>query len=84
MFARFLLTLAKIAVGSLVVGTILSHFGITIEVVLREAGLTPERLNELVRQAVAWALPNMALGAIIILPVWLVILLLRPPIQRRD
>ena len=79
MLARFLATLIKVAVASLIVGTILQHFGITADQILRDLGLTPERLMELFRQGLAWALPNVLLGSLIIVPVWLVAYLFRPP-----
>ncbi len=79
MFPRFLRTLVKVAVASLIVGTILAHFGITAEQLLREAGLTPERVTELGRQGLAWALPNVLLGSLIIVPVWFLVYLFRPP-----
>ena len=75
----FLRTLVKIAVASLIVGTIMGHFGITPEMLLKEAGLSPERLVELARQAVTWALPNVLLGSLVIVPVWFVVYLFRPP-----
>ena len=79
MVARLLVTLIKVAVASLIVGTILAHFGITADQILRDFGLTPERIAELMRQGFAWALPNLLLGALIIVPVWLVAFLFRPP-----
>ena len=79
MLARLFSTLVKVAVASLIVGTVLAHFGITADQVLKDMGLTPERLAELARQAVSWALPNIALGSLIIVPVWLVVFLFRPP-----
>jgi hypothetical protein len=39
---------------------------------------------ELARQVVAWAMPNLTLGALIIVPVWLVVYLFRPPRPRID
>lgn len=72
-------TLVKIAVASLIVGTILSHFGITAEALLRETGVTPERVTEYGRRAWDWAAPNLMLGAIVILPVWFLVFLFRPP-----
>ena len=72
-------TLVKAVVASLIVGTILTHFGITAEQLLKDFGMTPERLAELARQGVAWALPNVLLGALIIVPVWLLAYLFRPP-----
>jgi putative exporter of polyketide antibiotics len=79
MLFRLLATLVKIAIASLIVGTILAHFGITAEQLLKLVGLTPERVGELARQALAWALPNLLLGALIILPIWCVMALFRPP-----
>ena len=79
MLARLLSTVVKVAVASLIVGTILTHFGITAEQLLKDFGLTPERLAELARQGVAWALPNVLLGALVIVPVWLLAYLFRPP-----
>jgi len=72
-------TIVKVAVASLIVGAILAHFGISMEMLLREAGLSPDRVEELARKGVAWALPNMMLGAVIIVPVWFLAFILRPP-----
>ena len=79
MLGRLFATLVKVAVASLIVGTILQHFGITADQLLSELGLTPERLMELLRAGFAWALPNVLLGSLIIVPVWLVVFLFRPP-----
>jgi hypothetical protein len=79
MLTRLFSTVIKVAVASLIVGTVLAHFGITADQVLKDMGLTPERLAELARQAVSWALPNLLLGSLIIVPVWLVVFLFRPP-----
>lgn len=84
MVARLLATLVKVAVASLIVGTILQHFGITAEKILADVGITPERLMELARQGLAWALPNVLLGSMIIVPVWLVVFLFRPPGTRSE
>ena len=79
MLARLFASLVKVAVASLIVGTVLAHFGITADQVLNDMGVTPERLSELARQAFAWALPNVLLGSLVILPVWFVAFLFRPP-----
>ena len=63
-------TLVKVAVASLIVGTILAHFGITAEQLMKEFGLSYERIEEMARRGLAWALPNLLLGAMVILPVW--------------
>jgi hypothetical protein len=84
MLARLFASLVKVAVASLIVGTVLAHFGITADQVLKDMGITPERLSELARQAFAWALPNVLLGSLIIVPVWFVAFLFRPPGERRE
>jgi hypothetical protein len=77
-------TLVKVAVASLIVGTILAHFGITSDKVIAEFGLSADRVSELGRQALAWALPNVLLGALVIVPVWFLIYLFSPPRPRSD
>jgi putative exporter of polyketide antibiotics len=72
-------TVVKVAVASLIVGAIMAHFGITIDMLMRDAGFSAERVEELARKGLAWALPNMLLGAVIILPVWFIAFILRPP-----
>jgi steroid 5-alpha reductase family enzyme len=84
MLGRLFVTLVKVAVASLIVGTVLAHFGITADQVLKDFGITPERMFELMRQGFAWALPNLLLGSLIIVPVWLVVFLFRPPGQRSE
>src|ERR1700746_2301572 len=114
MLPRFISTLVKVAVASLIVGTILDHFGLSAGgapkeicltpqrppellgdailyhvclsavVLLKEIALTPERLAELARHGLAWALPNVLLGALIIVPIWFVAYLFRPPGQHSD
>jgi len=72
-------TLVKVLVASLIVGTILAHFGITAEQIMKELGLSAERITDLMHKALAWALPNMLLGALIIVPIWFLVYLFRPP-----
>jgi hypothetical protein len=52
MFHAFLRTLVKVTVACLIVGTIMAHFGVTPEQVLKELGLSHERVMELARQGV--------------------------------
>ena len=58
MLHPILRTLVKVAVASLVVGTILGHFGITPEQLMREFDLSADRLQDYAKQGIAWALPN--------------------------
>jgi hypothetical protein len=39
---------------------------------------------DLARQGLTWALPNMLLGSLVIVPVWFVVYLLRPPGARSE
>jgi hypothetical protein len=84
MFHAFLRTLVKVTVASLIVGTILAHFGITTDQVIKAFGLSQEQVMELARQGVTWALPNLLLGSLVILPVWFLFYLFRPPRARSD
>ncbi len=80
MFQDFLWMVIKVALASLVAGAIMTHFGITIDT-LNEVHRpdAPSAIAELYQQGVAWALPNMMLGAMVIIPMWLLMALLRPP-----
>jgi hypothetical protein len=80
----FLRTLVKVTVASLIVGTLMAHFGITPDQVLRESGFSQERVMELAQRGFTWALPNLLLGAMVIVPVWFLIYLFRPPRARSD
>ena len=66
MLHPILRTLVKVAVASLVVGTILAHFGITAEQLMREFGLSADRLEDYARKGFAWAWPNVLLGSLVI------------------
>jgi len=72
-------TLVKVVVASLIVGTILSHFGITAERLIKDFGLSYERMEDMARRGLSWAAPNLLVGAMVILPVWFVLYLFRPP-----
>ena len=74
--------LFRTLVASLIVGTVLTHFGITAKQIIRELGLSTERIEDYARQGIAWAWPNLLLGSMIIIPVWFVVFLFRPPGKR--
>lgn len=83
MVLRLIATFIKILLASLVVGVLLAQLEITPEQVLAEIGLTPDQLLEYMGRFFQWAIPHLILGGIVILPVWLVIFLFRPP-RRSD
>lgn len=76
---RLLSAVIKIGLVSLITGTALSALDITAADVLAELGLTPENVLELLERGVSWAIPNIVLGSMVIVPIWVVIYLRRPP-----
>lgn len=76
---KFLIGLFKILVISLITGAGLSAFNLTAADILQQLGMTPERVLGLLQKGAEWALPNIVLGSMVIVPVWVVVFLLRPP-----
>nr|WP_205838531.1 DUF6460 domain-containing protein [Labrenzia sp. R5_0] len=72
-------TFFKIAVISLLVGAGLSFVNITAQDILGSVGMSPLELWIYLLEFRDWAIPNMILGAFIVVPIWLVIYLIRPP-----
>ena len=77
-------TVVNVAVGSLIVGTILAHFGLTVGTLLGDLHIPTAPIEVLLHDALAWVLPNIALGALVIVPVWLLVYLLRPSRESRE
>ncbi len=69
----------KLALASLLAGSLLSFFGITPRAVLDSLGVTAEELHNGIVSAFAWAVPRMVMGAVVIVPIWLTAYLLMPP-----
>jgi len=76
---RFISGVIKIVLVSLITGAALSAFDLSAADILIQLGLTPERVVALMQQGAMWALPNIILGSMVILPIWLVVFILRPP-----
>jgi hypothetical protein len=76
---QLLSMVVKIALASLLCGALLSAFDLSAAEMLQKVGMTPERILEIVRTAAGWALPNMVLGSMIIVPLWCIAYMLRPP-----
>lgn len=76
---RLFSTLVKIIIASLITGAILGKLNLSAEQILREVGLTPDHVMQWLQKGVAWAVPNIVLGSMVIVPVWLVVYLFRPP-----
>lgn len=76
---RMVSTVVKIAIASLVTGVVLTRLNLSAEQILLEVGLTPDRVVKIAEEGMRWAAPNIVLGSIVVVPVWLVIYLFRPP-----
>ena len=83
MIQHILLTTFKFFIGAVAVGALLNMVGVTAEQVLEGIGFTPEAVMAFVRDGIGWALPHFLLGAMVLIPIWLVIFLLKPPSIRR-
>lgn len=75
-------TIFKIGLASLLLGAVLSGLDLSAGDILVQVGLTPDTALALLERGFAWALPNLVLGSLIIVPAWCVVYLVRPP--RRD
>ncbi|MGB5092576.1 MAG: DUF6460 domain-containing protein [Parvibaculum sp.] len=79
MFLNSLSTLVKFFIGAVAIGALLNAFNISADQVLRDLGLTPDSIFAFVLDGISWALPNFILGALVLVPIWIVIFLLKPP-----
>ena len=76
---RLFSTFIKIALASLVAGILLTKLNLSAEQILLEIGMTPEKVMAMLEKGFQWAIPNVILGSMVIVPVWLVVYLFRPP-----
>lgn len=81
MLAQFVASFLKLTVASLLVGAALSLVGITLPYLLGVVGQTPESAAAMIVRALDWAMPTAVLGAVVVVPMWLLIALLRPPVR---
>lgn len=71
--------LFKLLLASLIAGALMNVFGLSADRILASIGLTPLEAWEYVARFIAWAIPNVLLGAIVILPLWICAYLFLPP-----
>lgn len=76
---RFLAATFKIALASLITGAGLSFFDMSSVELLARIGMTPADLWSYVVRGVNWAVPNILLGSLIVVPVWLLTYIFLPP-----
>lgn len=76
---RLFSTLTKLLIASIITGVILEKLNLSAEQILLELGLTPENVMHAFEAGMTWAVPHLILGSMVIVPVWLVVYLFRPP-----
>ncbi|MHA1597249.1 MAG: DUF6460 domain-containing protein [Alphaproteobacteria bacterium] len=70
-------TIIKIAIGSLLLGLLLSFFSISPRNLLKGLGDTALEIFDILAEILAWAVEYMLIGAIVIVPIWLILVLWR-------
>lgn len=76
---RILSAIFKIGAISLITGAALSALDISAADILADLGLTPQDILGYLERGAVWAVPNLVLGLLVVVPIWFVIYLLRPP-----
>ena len=79
MLARFVASILKLTAASLAVGILLSLVHVTHADVLARFGMTPDQFVDLLQHWIGWAIPKIGLGAFIVIPIWLLLSVIRPP-----
>ena len=69
----FLIGVFKIALASFLVGAVLTFLGFTPEKLVAIFGFTPETFQASFYKMLNWMAPRLYLGAIVVVPVWLLI-----------
>ncbi len=70
-------TIVKLAILSLVVGVALAFFGIEPRDLLTSLGTTVVEIYEIVLRFIRWSMKYVLIGAVVVVPVWLVFFLIR-------
>jgi len=64
--------ITKLAIGSLLLGLLLSFFSVNPRNLLKGLGDTALQIFDIVASMMAWAVDYILIGAIVVVPVWLV------------
>ncbi len=70
-------TVVKLLIASLLIGMTLTFFDITPERLLASFGETVQRIFQIVVSFAEWAIRYVLVGAVVVVPIWLVLVLLR-------
>ena len=66
-------TITKLAIGSLLLGLLLSAFSISPRNLLKGLGDTALEIFNIVAGMMEWAVEYILIGAIVVIPIWLVL-----------
>mgnify|MGYP003116788499 FL=1 len=70
-------TLLRLFILSLIIGLVLSAFDIRPESLLGAVGGTVESLFNVIADTVEWAVPFVLIGAVVVIPIWLILSAIR-------
>ena len=76
-------TIVKLAVVSLLVGFALAFFGIDPKNLITSLGSTVVEIYEVILRFLQWAMKYVLIGAVVVVPIWLVFFLIRLAKQKR-
>ena len=79
MFNNLPATLFKLLGASLAIGIVLSAFNVSAVELLGELGITPADLWTWLLKTINWVIPQLILGLLIVIPLWFIIYIFRPP-----
>ncbi|MDW3204822.1 MAG: DUF6460 domain-containing protein [Alphaproteobacteria bacterium] len=74
--SKVMATLLKLAVISFVVGWLLVQFDVTPEAIFDNFGVTVRKIYDFARGAIEWSAGYIVIGAVIVIPIWLISLIL--------
>ncbi len=73
MSKNFFSTIVKLAVGSLLLGMVLSFFSVSPRKLLEGLGGTALEIFDIIAGMLEWAVQYVLIGAVVIVPIWLVL-----------
>ena len=77
-------TIVKLAILSLLIGMALSFFEVSPQRLLENFGETVQDIFEIAVSMVEWAVPYVLLGAVVVVPIWVVFAVLRVTRGRKE
>lgn len=69
-------TIVKLLIASLLVGLVMRWMGVTPRSLIANFGATVERMYDSLASFAGWAVDYVLVGAVIVVPIWLVVFLL--------